>query len=46
MQKRAINEVFGHFIQFGWLDCSDIAYNDSTKCFSTFDNGYRLWIIN
>ena len=29
-QKRARNnqknEIFGHFIHFGWLDCSDIAY--------------------
>ena len=36
MQKSAKNEVSGHFIEFGWFDWSDIAYNDCTKCFSTF----------
>ena len=39
--KRAKNEVFDHLIKFGWFDWSDIAYNDSAKCFWTFGNGYR-----
>ena len=34
MQKRAENEVFGHFNEFGWFNWSDTAYNDSTKCFN------------
>ena len=40
MPKRAEIEVFGHFIELGWFDWSDIAYNDSTECFSTFANDY------
>ena len=31
MQKRAKNEVFGHFLEFGISDPLDNAYNDSTK---------------
>ena len=27
-QKIAKNEVLGHFIEFGWLHWSDIAYSD------------------
>ena len=27
-QEIAKNEVLGHFIEFGWLDWSDIAYSD------------------
>ena len=33
MIKRAKNEVFGHFLEFGLLDRLDIGYCDSTKCF-------------
>ena len=44
--KRAKNEVFGHFIEFGWFDWSDIAYDDCTKYLSTFANAYRSWISN
>ena len=44
--KRGKIEVFGHFIELGWFDWSDITYNDSTNCFSTFDKGYRSCIIN
>ena len=46
MQKRAQIEVFGRFIEFGWLDWSDIANDDSAKCFSTFVNVSRAFIIN
>ena len=46
MQKRAKNEVFGHFLEFGTSEGLDIVYYDSTMCFSTFDNGLRLCIIN
>ena len=28
MSERAKNQVFGHFIEFGWFDWSDIAYSD------------------
>ena len=38
MQKRAKNEVFGHFLEFGLLDRLDIAYCDSTKCFPILGN--------
>ena len=31
MIKRAKNEVFGHFLEFGLLDQLDIAYFDNTK---------------
>ena len=42
--RKAQNELFGHFIEFGWFNWSDIADNDCTKCFSNFDSGYRAWI--
>ena len=42
--KKGQNEVFEHYIEFGWFDWSDIADNDCTKCFSNFDSGYRAWI--
>ena len=42
--RKAQNELFWHFIEFGWFNCSDIADNDCTKCFSNFDSGYRAWI--
>ena len=35
MQKRAKNEVFGRFLEFGLLDRLDVAYCDSTKRFLT-----------
>ena len=28
VSERAKNQVFGHFIEFGWFDWSDIAYSD------------------
>ena len=28
MQKRAENEVLGHFVELSWLDEPDIAYSD------------------
>ena len=31
MSKRAKNQVFGHYIEFAWLDWSDIAYSDRGK---------------
>ena len=46
MQKRAQIEVFGHFIEFCWLDWSDIANDDSAKCFSTFVDVSRPFIYN
>ena len=46
MQKRAKNEVFGLFLELQWLSPSDIAYYDSTTCFSTFGSGNRSCIIN
>ena len=45
MIQRPRKEVFGHFLEFGLLDRLDIAYYDSTKCFSTFGNGNRSCII-
>ena len=42
-QKELI-EFFGHFIVFGLYDWSDIAYNDSTKCFSTFERLFYPYI--
>ena len=44
--RKAQNELFGHFIEFGWFNWSDIADNDCTKCFSTFANGFRSWLSN
>ena len=46
MQKRAQIEVSGRFVKFGWLDSSDIANDDSAKCFSTFVDVSRPCIIN
>ena len=46
MIQRAKIEVFGHFLEFGTSEGLDIAYYDSTKCFSTFDHGKRSCIIN
>ena len=37
---------FGPFLHFGTLDGPDIAYYDSTTCFSTFGSGNRSCIIN
>ena len=31
MQKRAKNEVFGHCIEFGSLEWSDIAYSNGER---------------
>ena len=45
MQKRAKNEVFGRFLEFGLLDRLDIAYCDSTKRFLTFGIVTRSWSI-
>ena len=46
MQKSAQIEVSGRFVKFGWLDSSDIANDDSAKCFSTFADVSRSCIIN
>ena len=46
MQKRAKNEVFGHFLDFGDSDRLEIAYDGSAKRFSTCGSGYRSCIIN
>ena len=45
MQKRAKNEVFGRFLEFGLLDRLDIAYCDSTKRFLVFGIVTRSWSI-
>ena len=45
MIQRSKNEVFGHFVKLGLLDGLDIAYHDSTKCFSTFRSGHSSWKI-
>ena len=37
---------FCHFLEFGTSEGLDIAYYDSTKCFSTFDHGKRSCVIN
>ena len=37
MQKRAKNEVFGHFLEFGPLVQLDILYYDITKWCARFD---------
>ena len=31
-------------IELGWFNWSDIAYDDSTECFSTFANDHMPWI--
>ena len=36
---RARNCVFGHFLEIGVSGGLDIANYDSTKCFSTYENG-------
>ena len=38
MQKRAENEVFGHFLEFGVSDRLDIAYFDRTKWCACVDH--------
>ena len=45
-QKRAKNEVFGLFLDFGGSNRLDIAYDGSPKCFSTYGSGYRSCKIN
>ena len=37
---------FGHFLEFGPSDGLDIAYHDSSKCFSAFGHGNSSCIIN
>ena len=37
MQNRAKNEIFGHFINFGWFDMADIAHSDRQKWYSSAD---------
>ena len=44
--KEPKKEVFGHFLKFGQLDRLDIAYYDSTKCFSPFGSGNKSCICN
>ena len=46
MQKRAKNEVFGHFLEFGSSGGLDIAYYDNSKYFSGFGNVDRSCITN
>ena len=46
MQKRAENEVLGHFLEFGTWDGLDIADYDQAKCFLTFGDDKRPCIIN
>ena len=46
MQKRAENEVLGHFLEFGTSDGLDIADYDQAKCFSAFGDDKRPCIIN
>ena len=41
MQKRAKNEVFGHFLQFGTSDRLDIAYFECTKWSERFDHHFN-----
>ena len=41
MQKRAKNEVFGHYFELGQLDWLDIAYNDRAM-FSTIRQYYKV----
>ena len=38
MQNRAKNQVYGHFIKFGWFDMADTAYADKSKRLSTMCN--------
>ena len=46
MQKRAENGVLGHFLEFGTLDGSDIAYDDCAKYIWAFGEDKRSCIIN
>ena len=46
MQKRAENEVLGNFLEFVTSNGLDIAYDDSVKRFSAFDDDKRSYIIN
>ena len=46
MQKRAKNEVFGHYLEIGASDGLDNAYHDNRKRFSVFGNGKWSCIIN
>ena len=34
MQNNAKNQVFCHFVKFGWFDMADIAYSDKSKRYS------------
>ena len=45
MQKRAKNEVIGHYFEFGQLDWLDIAYDDRAIYFPPFGNTTRSWRI-
>ena len=46
MQKRAKNEVFGHFLDLGDSDRLDIADDGSPKRFLTCGSGYRSCMTN
>ena len=46
MQKRAKNEVLGHFLKIGASDGLDIADYDRAKRFSAFGDDKRPCIIN
>ena len=45
MQKRAKNEVFGHYIGIGVPGWLDMEYYGSAKCFSLFGYGKKSCII-
>ena len=45
MQKRAKNEVFGHYFDFGQLDWLVIAYDDRAIWFPLVGNTNRSWRI-
>ena len=42
MQKRAENKVFGHFIEFGLFEWSDIAYSDRERWYSSTNNNQEV----
>ena len=46
MQKRATNEVFGHYLEIRASDGLDVAYHDSRTCFSAVGNAKGSWIID
>ena len=46
VQKRAKNEVFGHFLDLGDSDRLDIADDGSPKRFLTCGSGYRSCMTN